>query len=197
MLIYDSEIVKAIPDKNAPPVTGIEYCAGWHDHANMGISVIGAYDYWEQRYRVFCQDNLSEFQKLVDDHDLVISFNGLAFDNKLCAANGVKVSDEKTYDLLVEIWRAVGLGPTFERQTHGGFGLNALTQLNFGIGKVGTGAFAPVLWQQGKYGEVIDYCLDDVMLTKALLDKVMHYGVLTLPNNDYPVVIRKPGQWSK
>ena len=34
-LIYDLEIVKAIPDRNKPNEPGIEYCAGWDDHANM------------------------------------------------------------------------------------------------------------------------------------------------------------------
>ena len=44
MLICDIEIVNAIPDRNKPNEPGIEYCAGWNDHANMGVSVIGAYD---------------------------------------------------------------------------------------------------------------------------------------------------------
>lgn len=37
-LIYDIEIVKGIPDKKKTMLEGIEYCAGWEDHANMGIS---------------------------------------------------------------------------------------------------------------------------------------------------------------
>ena len=51
MLVYDIETTKAVPDR-APNVAGIEYCGGWEDHANMGISVICAYDYTTDRYRV-------------------------------------------------------------------------------------------------------------------------------------------------
>jgi hypothetical protein len=38
-ILYDLEIKNAIPDKS--PIPGIEYCGGWNDHGNMGISVIG------------------------------------------------------------------------------------------------------------------------------------------------------------
>jgi hypothetical protein len=60
VLIYDIEIEKGIPDKKNPREPDIAYCAGWDDHANMGISVIGAYDS-QTGYRVFLKDNFDEF----------------------------------------------------------------------------------------------------------------------------------------
>ena len=51
-LIYDIEIIKAIPSKNGERITGIEYCEGWKDHANMGISVIGAMTWPEGRKNI-------------------------------------------------------------------------------------------------------------------------------------------------
>lgn len=65
LLVYDCEIVKAIPSSKEAPTPGIEYCAGWRDFANMGISVIGAYDYETDRYRVFLEDGFQEFAELV------------------------------------------------------------------------------------------------------------------------------------
>ena len=44
ILVYDLEIVQAIPQRNKAKEPDIVYCAGWEDHANMGVSVIGAYD---------------------------------------------------------------------------------------------------------------------------------------------------------
>jgi hypothetical protein len=39
--IFDLEIIKAIPPKDeADRIPGIEYCAGWKDFENMGISCI-------------------------------------------------------------------------------------------------------------------------------------------------------------
>ena len=148
MLIYDCEIIKAIQGKNEELRQGIEYCQGWRDFENMGISCIGAYDYEEDRYRVFCADNFADFQSLVDGHDVIVGFNSIGFDNKLCAANAILVPDEKSYDILVEVWLAAGLGPLFEYPSHIGFGLDAICQANFGQKKTGHGAVAPVQWQQ-------------------------------------------------
>jgi hypothetical protein len=195
VIVYDCEIVRAIPPEDPTDMLkDIEYCAGWHDFENMGISVIGAYDYEQDRYRIFCEDNPEQFQELVDQADVVVSFNGLVFDNRLVEANGLSVPDEKTYDLLVEIWRAAGLGPRYEYPTHSGFSLDKTVQANFpGEAKTGRGDLAPVLWQRGQRGRVIDYCLQDNRLTKMLLDRVMRDGTLVNPKNpDELLVMRQP-----
>lgn len=183
MIIYDCEIIKAICGKNEERLQGIKYCDGWSDHAGMGISVICVYDYATGRYRVFCADNFDEFQELVNKTDMVVGFNSIGFDNKLCAANGLNIPAEKTYDLLAEIWAGAGLTKTFKFQTHTGFGLEACCEANFGLKKTGNGATAPVDWQRGKIGKVIDYCLNDIFLTKMLLDLVISNGAICDPRN--------------
>ena len=75
MIIFDCEIVKGILGKNDTPIDGIEYCNGWDDHKGMGISCICAYDYPTNVYRVFCQDNLNEFQKLIRAFQFYLNFN--------------------------------------------------------------------------------------------------------------------------
>jgi len=168
--VFDIEIIKAIPDRNQENDPTIKYCGGWQDHAGMGISVIGAYSYADDRYRVFLKDNFGLFEDLLHESDIVVSFNGLAFDNRVLEACGINPPDATTYDLLVETWAAAGLAPKFNYKTHGGFGLDAVCSANFDLNKTGHGALAPVQWQQGKYGHVIDYCLEDVRLTKKLFD---------------------------
>jgi hypothetical protein len=173
IMIYDIEIKKAIPRRDEARCDGIEYCAGWHDHANMGISCIGAYDYADQRYRVFMDDNLADFQALVDARDLIVGFNSIAFDAAVCACNGITVPEAKSYDILRELWAAAGLGPQFVYQTHMGFGLDAVCSANFGARKSGNGALAPVDFQRGRYGSLVDYCLNDVALTKRLFHRII------------------------
>lgn len=195
MIIYDCEIIKAIQGRNEERLTGIEYCEGWRDFLGMGISVIGVYDYATGRYRVFCADNFNEFQELVDTTDIVIGFNSLGFDNPLCRANGLNIPDEKSYDLLAEVWHGAGLSRTFNFKTHGGFGLDACAQANLGLSKSGNGASAPIDWQRGKIGVVIDYCLNDIFLTKSLVDLVIKDGFLINPKNlGQQLTIYKPGE---
>ena len=190
-LIYDCEIIAAIPDKTDSRLFGIRYCAGWRDFTNMGISVIGAYDYAEDRYRVFCADNFAEFEALLPQR-YVVSFNGIAFDDQLHAATALVLAAKTDYDLLVEVWAGAGLGPDFSYPTHAGYGLDAVCEAN-GLGrKTGHGARAPVLWQQGKIGQVIDYCLQDVRLTKRLFDLVIERGDITCPRTGMMLKMRRP-----
>ena len=191
MLIYDIEIIKAVPPRNGEREPGVEYCGGFDDHENCGISVICAYDYTSGRYRVFMQDNFAEFVRLAAGADAVIGFNSLSFDDGVCAANGLAV--KTTYDLLVELWRSVGLGPKFVYPTHAGFSLDATAKGNGLGGKTGHGALAPIQWQRGEIGQVVDYCLEDIRQTKALIDKVLRSGRLKDPRfPDQMLILPRP-----
>lgn len=185
ILIYDCEIIKAVPVdyKNQALIEGIEYCEGWKDFDNMGISVIGAYLSWEKEFIAFTDElnidksskvlPLSYFQDALNKADILVGFNHLSFDNNLIKANNFEIpSTIRHYDILVEMWNAVGLGTEFVYPHSAGFSLDQTCKVN-GIGeKSGTGANAAILWQRGKYQEVIDYCLNDVKLTLELLRNI-------------------------
>lgn len=171
-IIYDCEIIKAIPPKNGGrKESGIEYCEGWRDFDNMGISVIGVYDWLNDSTHVFLQDNISQFEYLVDAREVIIGFNSISFDNNLClGAKNIVVPRTRSWDLLAEIWVASGLPRTFQYPDSLGFSLDEVCKKN-GLGmKSGNGALAPVLWQKGLYGQVINYCLHDVQLTKLAVE---------------------------
>lgn len=193
-LIYDIEIARAIPSPNSYCEKGIKYCGGWSDHARMGIACIGVYDYAADRARVFCEDN---FQSFIDrarmPGTLLVGFNSIPFDNAVIKATiEQEFAEEQCYDILREIWIASGLSPTFDRRTHGGVGLDAVCERNFNVSKTGNGALAPVLWQRGKIGEVIDYCLNDIALTKKLFDCVMAGKPIINPKTGAEIVLRVP-----
>ncbi len=194
MLIYDIEIKNAVPNANENRLKGITYCDGWHDHANMGVACIGAYDYHEDRYRMFFEDNFDEFADLCRARWPLVGFNNIAFDNAVLDANGLLIDapDDVFYDILVEVWAACGLKPPYNHETHRGYGLDALCAANFGIRKTGNGALAPIWFQQGKMGLLTDYCLNDVRLTKKLLDKILREGCVTHPFNDEEMIIHRP-----
>ena len=176
MLIYDTEIIKMIPPKSGELDPDLEYCAGFDDFANMGIALIGVHDYCFDQYRLFSKDELGDFQALVDYHDIVVGFNNIRFDNQLLAANGVKIPEDKCYDILVEMFSQFG-GRRF------GCTLGDVARVNFGAQKSGSGADAPKLWQQGFYGKVSDYCLHDIRLTKKILDRILRQGWIINPLN--------------
>lgn len=181
-IIYDTETVNLVPSHGRPRIKGVNYCEGWTDFIGMGISVVAAYDYTTGRHRIFCADNAMHFRRLVDRADVIIGFNSLKFDNKLLDAHGVHIPVEKSYDLIIELWKAAGLGLEYEHQTHSGFSLDDCIRVNFGISKKQDGGLlAPAQWQRGEIGTVIDYCLFDVYAVKILIDRIMETGELVNP----------------
>ena len=196
MIIYDIEIRKAIQNKGEELRPGIKYCDGWQDHVNMGVSCICAYDYTTDRYRTFFEDNMDEFSVLIYDQDRVVGFNNIEFDNKVIAANGIvdeQLINSKSYDILRQIWTACDLGPKFEYPSHIGYGLDAVVKANgLAGGKTGHGAIAPVDYQEGKYGSLVDYCLADVWLTKKVLDKIIRTGTLISPKDGKTLRLVRP-----
>jgi hypothetical protein len=184
MIVYDTEIVNMIPGKRGEPVVpGVNYCKGWTDFHGMGLAVLCAYNYETDRWHVFLKDNLQEFQKLVDKTELLIGFNNHSFDDLLIRANGIQFELEASLDLRTEILRGLGM-PMDKAKYVKGFSLPGLGEANFGVGKSDDGALAPALWQRGEIGRVIDYCLNDVKITKMLVDKIIKEGGVYDPREE-------------
>lgn len=184
MIIIDVEIKKAIPDRREAPIDGIEYCAGWRDFANMGISCVCTYDIVSHLSRVFTvgsrANNLADLVTYLDGKPTA-GFNTKRFDLPLLEANQVICRNpEQHYDILEQIWLSLGLNPDkFVPSTHGGWGLDAVCGATLGIRKTGHGAAAPMWWQQGQHGRVIDYCLNDVWMEGQLLLHILMGGLVT------------------
>jgi hypothetical protein len=171
LVVYDAEIKNAIPEKGVAPLEGISYCKGWGDHEGMGVSVICAYVFGGSGYRVFLEDNMHEFKTLAQDPEtLCVGFNNRAFDDSLVRlALGINIEERRSWDLLRAVRVARGMDPGY---IAGGPNLDSLCKANFLPGKSGSGAFAPILWQKGKTGQVIDYCLNDTIQLKKLIELV-------------------------
>jgi len=182
-VVYDAEIIKAIAPKNAADrEEGIHYCEGWEDFSNMGVSVLCAYDVQNQMSHVFTQNELHDFLALCQNAKVLIGFNTVRFDNKLLQANGIEIPEGRSCDLLRLIWQAKGLNAdVFIPKTHGGYKLDAVSDANLSMNKIGNGALAPVWWQRGQIGKVITYCLRDVYLTWQLYEKAIGTGYLVDP----------------
>jgi len=179
-VIYDCEIRRIIPSPGKLQVEGLEYCNGWSDFDNMGISVIAAYDMATMTPHVFLRDNWDAFMELVSRRDHLIGFNSLRFDDLLCKAAGINV--KTTYDLMIESKISCGFGP---QQRIQGFSLDKLCFENFGVGKNVDGSqSAPKDWQRKKSGRVINHCCVDMSLTLKLLLKGWQEGLKCPVNHE-------------
>lgn len=192
ILVLDAEIEKGILMKGEDRLPEIEYCNGWRDFAGMGISVVGAWQSDTERYRTFSPKQDPEpLREAVRNAHYVVTWNGFNFDGPLLAHYGVEIPEEKHLDLLRQVWAANRLSGSYSSGTHAGFGLDACAKANQVMGKTGHGALAPVMWQRGQYTDVIDYCLHDIWITRALLLKMMR-GEFKSPKTLLPLAISLP-----
>lgn len=171
LIAYDCEIKKAIPGEKTAPgeiEEGILHCKGWTDYLGMGVSVVCAY-IWGEGYRVFLDDNMDEFCALVADPETILAgFHNHRFDDRLIgAALRAPVDPNRSFDLLVEIAKAVGVNP---KGVPSGYGLDAMCEANGLPAKRLPGAMAPILYQTAQIGTLIDYCLGDVIRLKKLIE---------------------------
>lgn len=165
-VVYDLEIVRAVPSPDEPRFPSVEYCEGWHDRSNMGIACLCAKDLLTGASHVFLEDNIDEFFELVEARKHLVGFNSLRFDDLVVeAVTGTKVVT--TYDLKHEALAVIG------GRRVPGRSLDDYCHANLGLSKpLGEHFMLPIWWQQGRRGTVINECLSDVELLSRLVERL-------------------------
>lgn len=181
IVVYDLEIKKTI-----------EQCSrGWNSLDEMGISVGCAFDYRDNRFKVFMDDNMQLLvDRLNEPNTLVVAFNHVHFDNKLLRASGYALKEDselKNYDMLRVSREGAGLVanaiiPGFKLDDH----LQAM-----GIEmKSANGAQAPIMWQQKRLGELVSYCLHDVRVERLLFEHMTKGGTAASAYKPKPYAVK-------
>ena len=187
MIIYDLEIQNLIPSAKDVLLPDFQYCKGWEDFFGMNFACAVTFDTARNEYRIFDEFMLDDLKAAFKRTDVIAGFNILKFDNNVLKPYEFEIPDNKCYDLLVEIAKAAGTPNDYK-----GLSLNAICEKNFKTTKTGSGADAPKLYQQKRFGELFDYCLADVRLTKQLLDRVMDFGHIINPRNGQWIRVNRP-----
>jgi DNA polymerase elongation subunit (family B) len=109
----------------------------------------------------------------IEDADVVVTYNGATFDFPLIqGAIGHSVLPRRHADL----WQVL----TNSSPDKAGWSLDAVCRRTFGYGKTGSGAAAPRLFQEGKWGALFTYCLDDVQLMRRLFWHMIDPGTVPM-----------------
>lgn len=205
--VFDLEILNPIPQYKKGVLVeallpSIRYCKNWGDHFGMGVSVLvaarigpmGEFLHGE----VYIGDNTAEkgqilhrFNQTIFEADLIIGHASRFFDAKVLAARGIYIPAKKHLDFHHEVKKATG------KTAPKGYNLEALSTRCGGPPKIGDGALAPILWQQGHRQLVTDYCKNDIMMTVAIAAYYANNGCqvpqpteLNLPH----LLLRSPSQ---
>lgn len=201
IIIYDLELSTPIlTDPAEQEQCNIPFASGWNRYDEMKVACLCAptlaecrqysarelFDGDLDRYFWGAMHWTEELLHLVENvfsqADLLVSYNGLSFDNNVLIANGAYVNGAKCYDILAE-WKRI----TGKR-----VGLDALARANGIEGKSGSGASAPFRWSAGERRDVVEYCFDDCRVTARLFEFVLAQKPLINPHGGTSVLLPMP-----
>jgi len=162
-----------------------EEVGGWHRADLMGISCVVIYNSEKDILIEFAEDKIEDLISVIKGFDLIIGFNILKFDySVLSGYTRFNFRKLNTLDMLQEIHHRLGYR----------LSLDHLASVTLGRKKTADGLQALKWWKQGKIQKIIDYCKQDVMITRDLFLYGKKNGYL-LFNNKAGNTVRVPVEW--
>lgn len=143
--------------------------ANTNDPADLDISVVCIYDTGTEQSSSYLVEDLPKLWPILEQADSIIGYNSEHFDlpllNKYYAGDLSKI---KHVDLLKEIRASIG------RRIK----LDDVADATLGRKKIAHGLEAIEWWKKGEIDKIIKYCIEDVMITKAIYDYAIKHKKL-------------------
>jgi len=134
---------------------------GWSNIRRMGLSVGVTYSTADQDYHVYLEGEVDALVQDLSRADLVVGFNVLRFDYEVLRAySEYPFTQIPTVDMLDHIYRALGFRVS----------LDALAQATLDAKKSADGLAAVRWYKAGQMIKIVDYCKQDVKVTKELYE---------------------------
>jgi DEAD/DEAH box helicase domain-containing protein len=127
----------------------------------LGVSVGVAYRYDRDEFLVVTEDRISELILLLLEASLVVGYNIRGFDYEVLRAyTDEDLQKLPTLDLMFDLEQRLGFRPK----------LDSVAAATLGEGKIADGMQALEWWQLGEIDKIIEYCQEDVRVTRDLYD---------------------------
>ena len=127
----------------------------------LDVSVVCAYFYGDNSWRSYKHTQMQELLKDLESADCLIGYNSVGFDvpvlNKYYPGDLMKIPQ---LDMLEQIRQSLGYR----------IKLDDVASATLGTKKSAHGLQAVAWWKEGKVQEIIDYCMQDVKVTKEVLE---------------------------
>ena len=146
---------------------------GSNDPASLTIACVCTHDSETDAYASYYEGDLPKLWPILERADVLIGYNSDHFDipllNKYYPGN---LTGIKSLDLMKEIQKVLG------RRIK----LDSVAEATLGKNKSADGKMANVWWRQGEKQKVVDYCIDDVRITKELYEYMLKHGKVKYPD---------------
>jgi DEAD/DEAH box helicase domain-containing protein len=159
---------------------------GWGNVHLMRLSVAVLYDQQSDRFEIFSEDEAQGLIRRLQDFDLVVGFNIKKFDYRVLGAySPFDLGQLPTFDILEDIYQRLGFR----------LSLDHLAEQTLGKPKSADGIQAVRWFREGNLDAVINYCRDDVAITRDLFEYGLDRGYL-LYHTRQGQAVRLPVEWS-
>lgn len=127
----------------------------------LGVSVAVAYRYDTDEFLVVHEDTIDQLIELLLGADLVIGYNIKGFDYEVLRAYTEEdLHGVPTLDLMEHLEERLGFRPKLE----------SVVMPTLGTGKLADGLQALEWWRDGEIDKIVEYCREDVRVTRDLYD---------------------------
>jgi len=127
----------------------------------LGVSVGVAYRYDLDEFLVVNEETISELVYLLLEASLVVGYNIRGFDYEVLRAYTEEdLQKLPTLDLMYDLEERLGFRPK----------LDSVASATLGSGKTADGMQALEWWRLGEIDKIIEYCQEDVRVTRDLYD---------------------------
>ncbi len=162
-LVFDLETQNLVDD-----------VGGWGHIDKLKISVGCAYDSKTDQYLTFRENEISKLNDLCEDR-LVIGYNIRGFDLIILQAYGLDLSKLDVFDIMYDV-------QTLTRQKF--LKLETIAQGTLNVGKSADGLLAVEWWKKGEMDKIIQYCTQDVKVTRDIFEYGRKNGIVKLRRAD-------------
>ena len=158
---------------------------GWHLAHLMKISCVVLYDSHQDRFVDFMENQIDRFIEKLQTYELIIGFNIKGFDFQVLKGySDFHFQNLRTLDILEDVKGQLGFR----------LSLNHLATMTLGASKTADGLQALKWWQEGRILEIIQYCRQDVKITRDLYRYGRKHGYLIYADRSQKM-LRIPVDW--
>lgn len=173
-LILDVETQKLVQD-----------VGGWDHIDKLGISVACAYDSKTDQWLSFLEQDMKKLIELCEER-LVIGYNIRGFDLPVMVPYGLNIQRIDAFDIMYDL-------QTLTRQQF--LKLEAVARGTLGTGKSADGLMAVEWYKTGQIQKIIDYCMQDVKVTRDVFNFGRQNGFVKIQRSEEKIV-QVPVQWN-
>jgi DEAD/DEAH box helicase domain-containing protein len=152
----------------------VQEVGGWDHIDKLGISVACAYDSKSGEFLSFRENELKELIELCYER-LVVGYNIRGFDLPVMVPYGLELKRVDAFDIMYDL-------EALTRQRF--LKLEYVARGTLGSGKSADGLQAVEWWKRGEVQKIIDYCIQDVRVTRDIFQYGRQNGFVKIQRSE-------------